>query len=156
MDGQQQSQQDDQRSNRQARQVRFNDNSEEISVEYPAPGSDNDIWYSRNEVQNFIAVQRADILRIAHAFSVAPGAIVSDEERIGMLGLEGFITPAVAQRVNQIRETHRNVVLAEQHRQNSLNINDWVVLGRISEHFSSPTRETAYQLALRFANMNID
>lgn len=146
--------QQQQEENRRARSVRFDDDTQDIPVEYPTPESDSTIWYTMNEVRTFVQQQRADAIRLSNAVATAvPGAMDTDEWRIQMLGLESFMAPSVAVQMAQNRHAHRNSVLGEQARQGMLNLNEAHLLSQISEQRSRLAREAAYQLALRFSNI---
>ena len=85
-----------------------------------------------------IAEQRRDIIRFLLALRRAPMAIVTDEQRIQMLGLETYVTPLVAQGTVLNRTNHRVSVLYEQERQDINNINEADTLRRVSEIYSIP------------------
>ena len=144
-----------QEESQQTREVRFSDSPEEVVPGDNSPtGNPDEIWYSVAEVRNLLLEYRAEILRIRNALALAPNAHVTDDDRIEMRGLEGYISPAVAQGIRQNRNAHRHSVLGEHDRQAALGIDEADMLYRISERNSRPAREAAYQLALRFSNIS--
>ena len=157
--------------NRRSREVRFAESPPiEIPIEHPELPSEADhdddeydddtLWYSRDQVRSMVAEQRTDIIRFSVAFmrlAAAPMAnnnvIITDDQRIQMLGLESYVPLAVAQSVALNRNTHRASVLNEQERQDRNNVDEADTLRRVSESYSRAASQAAYQLAVRFSNI---
>ena len=154
--------------NRRSREVRFAE-SPPVEIEHPELPSEADdddeydddtLWYSRDQVRSMVAEQRTDIIRFSVAFmrmATAPMAnnnvIITDDQRIQMLGLESYVPLAVAQSVALNRNMHRASVLNEQERQDRSNVDEADTLRRVSERYSRAASHAAHHLAVRFSNI---
>ena len=146
---------------KQSREVRFDESPPvEIPIEHPSSLSevdDDTLWYSRDQERSVVEEQRTDIIRFSLAFmritAAQMTADITDDHRIQMLGLESYIPPAVARSIALNRTTHRASVLNEQERQDRNNIYAADALRSVSERYSRPTSQAAYQLAVRFSNI---
>lgn len=94
-------------------QVRFSDTNLSYAAFIPSLEESTHAWFSENELISFRQRMRSDIARLRNRMRVA-GWMLTEEEIYESIGIEDFLSPTMAARVHEQRQSHVQTVIAEQ------------------------------------------
>ena len=137
----------------QRRNVRFSSMSILTFVEYPTKEINAKKWTSTEDRKSSRQAQLSDVLKTRSLIESKPRESLSQEEILQCIGIESLLTNKVLKYTCEKRRMHKQAVLAEQQRQQSLHIHDDEDLCQISEIHSQWSRERAHKIALGYSRM---
>ena len=130
------------------RQVTFSQYSSLVLI--PKDRSKND---SPQDKQRFRQELVQDARHMARILETTPAYDITPEQLYLCMGIEPFVTPGLAVRLQDIKRKHVRAVLDEQRIQRKRGVCDIEKLSFVSKQTSSWSRERAYKLGVGYSDV---
>mmetsp|Transcript_16801 Transcript_16801/g.32778 ORF Transcript_16801/g.32778 Transcript_16801/m.32778 type:complete len:197 (-) Transcript_16801:200-790(-) len=115
------------------RSVRFADANSILVIDRPDDFDAKLSWNTSGDYRAFRRALRADVKSTSEMVAEKPQDQVTNDDLIQFVGIETCLSESLLKRTVKRREKHIHSVLAEQQRQEKLNIHDSDLLGCVSE-----------------------
>ena len=106
---------------------------------------------SPQDEQRFRQELVQDARRMARILETTPAYNVTPQQLYQCMGIEPYVTPGLAVRLQDIKRKHVNAVLGEQRRQRG--VCDIEKLSSVSKQTSGWSRERAYKLGVGYSDL---